>query len=246
MEILREKNDERLQILLTDMALYFAEFTPASAENQYGKLVDLLGQDHLASTVFASLNYDCLFELTAGSRHLPVNYWLGTPLSGVISLLKLHGSCNFVMQGLGTNIRMTDVTMSQIGVAFYEGPLEARHPTEIASLYANGPSMPPAISLYTTGKASMTGPSAIAAVREKWAAWVGQADVILPIGARVVLADHHVWEPMVESQADVWFVGGSEGDFDTLRQQLGPRLIELAGSFDEAVPIIGRRLRLLR
>lgn len=245
MEALREANDERLQLLLTDMAIYFTEFVPTSADNQYGKLIDHIGSDRLDSTVFASLNYDCLFEMTAGARSIPVNYCLDTmapaTAPGAILLLKPHGSCNFVMQGLGAGITMKNVTMSGMG-GYYEGPLEARHPNEIAALYTDGPSMPPAISLYTTGKASLTGPRAITAIRERWRSSVAQADVVIPIGVRVVLADNHVWEPIVDSRADVWFVGGQEGDFADLQDQLKDRLTVLGPTFAEAEPAVARRL----
>lgn len=246
MEVLREANDERLQLLLTDMAIYFTEFAPTNANNQYGKLIDHIGLDRLDSTVFASLNYDCLFEMTAGARSISVSYCLDTmaPATppGAILLLKPHGSCNFVMQGLGGRVIMKNVTMSGMG-GYYEGPLEARHPNEIAALYIDGPSVPPAISLYTTGKASLTGPRVLTAIREKWRSAVEQADVVIPIGVRVVLADKHVWEPIVDSRADVWFVGGQEGDFADLQDQLEDRLTVLGATFAEAEPIVGRRLR---
>jgi hypothetical protein len=242
-----ETNDERTQRLIIDLALFFAEFAPAGPDNRYGDLLDILRRRHLlGASVFASLNYDCLFELTAGTRGLNVDHTSGMPHTDRLTLLKPHGSCNFVMRGLGEGIVMRNVVLSHVG-SYYEGPIEPRHPSSVAGLYAEGPSIPPAISLYSPGKPSPIAGTAIGQMRDRWRTWVAGADPVVVIGARVVLDDGHVWEPIIaNSRASVWFVGDPVGaDFSDFAERLEGRLTQLAPRFDEAIPIIDRRLQIL-
>lgn len=79
-------------------------------------------------------------------------------------------------------------------------------------------------------------------IREKWAQGAASADVILAIGARPVLADDHIWGPVIGSSATVWFVGGREDAYSALEDAIEGRLQHLASRFDLAIPILRRRL----
>jgi hypothetical protein len=199
----------------------------------------------LTRTSFASLNYDCVFELAAGQQGLSVNYEGTRRARHELPLVKPHGSCNFVMQGLGTNIKMTNVTVSGAG-AYFESPIEPRHPREIAALYAAGPSMPPAISLYAPGKPSPMAPTALAQLRDRWSDAARAATVVIVVGARVVLADSHVWDPIARGKCEVWYIGQPVGpDFAGFAAGLGARLTMFADTFDAALPRLDSRLRIL-
>jgi hypothetical protein len=247
MGLIWEHNDTRAQLLITDLALYFTRFEPAGGTDCYTRLLRTLGlRNVLPRRSFASLNYDCVFELAAGRQGLSVNYDGARRGRHELPFVKPHGSCNFVMQGLGKNIQMTNVTMSGIGAAYFEGPIEARNPREIAALYAAGPSMPPAISLYAPGKPSPMAPTALAKLRDRWSNAARGATVVIVVGARVVLADSHVWDPIAGGECEVWYIGKPVGpDFDAFASGLGARLTMFAETFDAALPRLDSRLRVL-
>jgi hypothetical protein len=136
--------------------------------------------------------------------------------------------------------------MSGIQQAFYEGPLEARQPDEIASLYSAGPSMPPAISLFSPGKPTPVSPDELDRIRTAWRQSAEQSDVIIVVGARPVLADDHVWDPILASGADVWHIGGTSGtDFEQFRAQLGRRYTKLACTFSDGLSPLDVRLKII-
>lgn len=223
------------------MAHFFARFRPANEANQYARLLPVLGQ---ARTTFATLNYDCILEATLEALGIPFTY--GIPFScGIRAMahsvlaLKPHGSCNFVMP---PTMKVIDSTFHG-NHRLYEGPIVAVSPRQLESIYAEGGSMPPALSMYLSGKATLTGERVIGEIRKAWDACVREADVVMTIGVRPVLADAHIWNPILETSADFWFVGGREGDFDAIQKEIGSRLTVLAHYFEDAVPLIAERLR---
>jgi hypothetical protein len=88
----------------------------------------------------------------------------------------------------------------------------------------------------------MTADGAITTVRREWANVASGADLVLTIGVRAVLDDVHIWDPILNTSAEIWFVGGEGGDFSALSARVGKRLTTIAPRFDEAVPSIRRRL----
>lgn len=246
MGLVWERREARAQLLITDLALYFTRFEPRGNHDCYSRLLALLQlRGVLGRSTFGSLNYDCLFELAAGNVGLGVNYSGRPGPPGTLSLVKPHGSCNFVMQGLGRNLVMKNVTVAG-SQHFFEGPVEPRHPREIAALYAAGPSMPPAISLYAPGKPSPMAHTFLDGVREYWGETVHAADIVVVIGARVVLDDRHVWDPIREAQGRVWYVGSPVGpDFAAFAADLGERLTLFAETFAAAIERLDGRLQIL-
>jgi hypothetical protein len=111
------------------MALYFCQFSLGSAGNAYSHLLSSLSGKRCAAA-FATLNYDCLLESALEMAGASVNHLLQGGPHGAVVVMKPHGSCNFVMNGLGSNIRMTNVTMAGMGKAYYEGPLMAIPPCQ--------------------------------------------------------------------------------------------------------------------
>jgi hypothetical protein len=50
--------------------------------------------------LLASLNYDLLLELSLSAEHMKVDYFNDFPVDGAILVWKLHGSCNFLTEGI--------------------------------------------------------------------------------------------------------------------------------------------------
>lgn len=245
MEMLWEANDERVQLLVTDLALYFCRFSLSSTANAYSRLLSSLSGKSCAAA-FATLNYDCLLESALELAGSSPNYLLQGGPRGNVVVMKPHGSCNFVMSGLGSNIQIINSTMAGMGRAYYEGPLMAIPPRDVAALYAQGPSMPPAVSLYSPGKRSLVAPGEIDRIREHWRETAKQADVVIVVGARPNLEDAHVWTPVLESTADVWHIAGTGGsDFEEYQSTLGRRFWKLGDTFDGALSSLEVRLRIV-
>jgi hypothetical protein len=244
MGMLWEKRDDRAQLLITDMALYFCRFSLGAGPNAYSRVVTIL-QGRRIEAAFATLNYDCLLELALNRAGLGVDYLLSSGGRGGAPVMKPHGSCNFVPAGLGQTIHMRNVRLSG-GRAYTQGPLMAVPPTEVASYYEAGPSTPPAVSLFSPGKPSPVGSDEIDRIRARWKAHTGEADFVVVVGARPVLADKHVWDPILSSSADVWHLGGTSGnDFDDYEKQLGRRVTKLARTFGEGLRSLDVRLQIL-
>ena len=82
------------------LARYFSRFILDSAGSDcYSKLLLALKKSGMIQqSIFGSLNYECLLEQSADGLDLTVDYWCDQNHPDVVSLAKIHGSCNFVTQ----------------------------------------------------------------------------------------------------------------------------------------------------
>jgi hypothetical protein len=111
--------------------------------------------------------------------------------------------------------------------------------------YDEGQSIPPAMSLFAPGKPNVVAPGLVGHIRDAWSALVGRAKVLVVIGVAPFLADQHVWEPVMASNAPVWYVGREGGDFEGFTKELGARFTQVGADFGAATDSIVRRLLLL-
>ena len=81
---------------------------------------------------------------------------------------------------------------------------------QIAQLYSDRVTIPPAMSLYASGKHSPIAPDQINAARQRWIDWSRSADIVISIGARFNTDDAHIWSGVVEGRSQIWFVGNAE------------------------------------
>jgi hypothetical protein len=248
MALLWETREQRVQRLIIDMALYFADFAPPDdGSDLYSRLLAALARmGLLGRSVFATLNYDCTLEISAANKRIPVRYPGTVGAAPGLPVLKPHGSCNFLVQGTQNFI---DVSMAGMGAGYVGGSpsIEVVPPSSLRPLYGRiGISLPPVISLYAPGKPSPVAESFVAATRQLWAGAVREADVVVVIGARPLGADDHIWTPLLMSRADVWYVGGQDGgDYELLERRLQRRLSPLGRRFDESFGRLTARLKIL-
>jgi hypothetical protein len=125
--------------------------------------------------------------------------------------------------------------------------IESVAPRELRPLYGRiGMSFPPVISLYAPGKPSPVAENFVNASRSMWAKLVPHADAVVVVGARPLAADPHIWQPLIESKADVWYIGGQHGDeYERFQQQLGRRLSPLGRRFNQGFDHLAARMRIL-
>jgi len=244
--IWQRQSGNAAQLLLIDMALYFSKFR-ATGANCYSRLLDVVGAPGMESA-FCTLNYDLLFEQAvarSGRSLRTLGRVMGT--GPPVGLLKPHGSCNYI-DPVTRNVHRSTMGVTQHFV-YREGPpqpadLEIVTPDELARIYSEGPTIPPAISIYMPTKHSPVGFTIIQSVRANWAQVASKADVILSIGTRPVEQDAHIWDPVLQSKVDVWFVGGQDADYGRRAWKLGARMQYLGATFAGSLPEIRRRLEL--
>jgi hypothetical protein len=220
--------------LLIEMAIYFSRFAPTDEENCYARLIAILQRRRLVGrTAFLSLNYECLLELAATSRGLRISYLVeGLPSRNNVLVLKPHGSCNFIPQ---VEIYTMRLVVGKGGI--FDGPITIpRNLSEVAARYARGYAVPPAMSLFAPGKRTVVAPRIIEQIRQRWSDWARGARATIVIGARPLLADNHVWDPVLESTGPVWYIGGSTGaDYENLRRALDSRFVHVGDRFEGAL-----------
>ena len=234
--------------LFVEMGLYFTRFEPPrDGRDCYSRLaIALRARGLLSQVAVATLNYECVLDIATSHAGILVAHLVSNviPPSGNLLILKPHGACNL----------LPDVNVFNIGLVaaggksgFYDGPITV--PPSLAAVnerYAQGLSIPPAMSMYTRDKHSPVGRTFLEHSRRQWRDWVRSCSHVLCVGARPVLWDEHVWRPIAERRAKTWFVGGQDDGFNALAAELGGNLEYLGPTFDGALGTILSNLDELR
>jgi hypothetical protein len=234
-----EQNDTAVQRALVDMTCYFAAFKLESGDDAYSRLTRmLLHEGYLSVTGIATLNYDCLLELSAIGGGVPMRYTQDGSAASLV-VWKPHGSCNFIppVDWIGGGMKNVKY--------YYKGPLQILQPQEVLAHYAEGQTIPAAMSLYAPGKHSPVASEGIDQMRSEWDSWARSVSPVIVIGAAPNLADSHVWSPILGGSGEVWYVGGESRDFAEFQAGLGSRFVRIGDRFADALPTIERRLHLL-
>lgn len=233
-----------VQSLLTDMAVYFAEFRPpADGDDCYSKLIGCLRDRDLIGErlAVASLNYEVLFDLAAVGVGVGVSAKPLPPARGGITVWKPHGACNLVPEpvvaGNWQNIGVFRSPNMLVG-----GKVVAIPPRRVIELYASQRNIPPAMSLYAPGKHSPVAPDYIEEARRQWSEWARRAETVIAIGVRYVPDDGHIWNDVIRGTSDVWYLG-DDMSADKLSEQLGGRLVHLGSYFRESLPDLVSRIQ---
>src|SRR5437879_3053944 len=136
-----------------DMACYFATFDPDGTDLYSELLLALKARSLIAQTVFASLNYDCVFEKAALRLNYRVHYEGidSTPVvpGDDVRVIKPHGSCNFltskteqpIMKFL-LNGLMVEAGIEAVNPESVCGALETRTRYAVMSNYASSKPTP--------------------------------------------------------------------------------------------------------
>jgi hypothetical protein len=227
---------------LWDLAVFFTRFVlNPNAPSAYDGLLQTLDRNgHLPDARFVSLNYETLLEQAMVRNGVQVRYIVGfTEMArSAGDLLKPHGSCNWLpvgqIYGSGNKFGAS--------VADYEGPIRVASLSDVRKERGIGASFSPAMSLYAPGKHSPVAPGAITAARDAMHAAIEESDAILVVGACPRLVDEHVFKPLAEADAPVFFVGGDEAidDFVAARdgrtfERLGRKFLPSLNQIDRAL-----------
>jgi hypothetical protein len=237
----RSAGQEQSQPLL-EIGRFFATFRPdPSAASCYLRLIQLLESCNLIDACgFATLNYDCLFDLDLDSANF--GYHDGVrrgpfPHRRAVRLWKLHGASNVLQSAIrGTGNRFYGVG------TIYRGPVEYVTPTTaIENCDSDG--FPPMLSLYAPGKPTPVADNVVEELRRNWTEWVKQSDLIVVIGARILQRDPHIYKPLKKARGQVWYVGDIN-DFRIRRprEAVGKRFDQaLEGGLRKRILALSRR-----
>lgn len=221
-----------------ELAAYLAAFKPGSA-NAYIRLIRTIGPRRV---IYASLNYDLLFELAAATLGLNT-YYTTDPTVGGVRLLKVHGSSNFWPDIPVGMIR--GGTFRRSVRADVQAPIKPLNQEEALYRCRVEDSLAPAIAMYAEGKAVKISPDYVERQQELWTVSAGTASRIFVVGVRVHNADAHIWGELAKTRAPVTYFGRKwdreaykKWSFDS--QKKNAYFVE--STFEECIAFIGRQL----
>jgi len=189
--------------LLKDMGRFFCHFSIARYDNnQYYKILTTFKDDIVAGTLLlTTLNYDCLIEHASFKAGIMIVYW---GESTGARLLKLHGSCNFIMPSITGTGRVI------WGGGHVYGPLK---PVDCRSVDAELDRRPiqPAMSLFNIEKTDIICPDKLLDFRREYSESVKNAKLVIVVGVNPRLAgDLHVWDPLKSMNGKLGIVDKSD------------------------------------
>lgn len=229
-------------LLLVDMGRYFLKFELRGDKRDcYSRLIaSLIAGGILDRCAIASLYYECLLDNAVYQLAVPFRYE-GRPQRGSLTIWKPHGSCNFMpaMDMYGRDNTFSHVTN------IYDGGIRPVRPEQALVMYGRDYIFPPAMSLFAPGKESPVAARFIEPIRSDFRAWVEKSTLIVVIGARPLLADTHIWGPVIDSDARIVYIGGTASPaYQEFAEALGgtERLQQLGDRFDSALPDLQRLL----
>jgi hypothetical protein len=230
-----ERNED-LTELQRDMARYLARFYPEEG-NVYLKLIKIMGKHR--KYVMATTNYDLLIELSAGKHGMDTTYH-GLPVpENNVSILKIHGSCNFLPKA-GVKFKRLRFQVANNQAAILETEVEpATSAAEVVRFCDENDSMAPAIAIYSPAKQVLFCPGLVKFQQAEWARSIREASRLYIIGMRVHTVDDHIWGEIAKVKVPVYYVGRQKDTFDDWAKSVGLKHGKaVASSFEEALPHI--------
>lgn len=237
MGTLYERYSQVVPQLIREMAVYLIQFRPSSAHSLYCNLIRYLRDNNLLhQTLFSTLNYDCILEFSLLRQGINITYFdEGT--EHTFPVWKLHGSCNMFSK----DVKASGILYSK-GVVF-EGGLEAYMDigTVVEHCLVNQ-ALAPAMCLYMKGKPLQISPSVILGLQNLWRNQITEAGKVFCIGINPWPEDDHIWAPLSQTQAHLYFVGDRDSfKAWTSKYRSGPSEF-LAPYFHPGYELIERRL----
>ena len=235
----RQRRGAEVTTLLIEMADYFARFTPGLS-NLYVKLLAGMSDTNRRFAI-ATLNYELLIELSATHIGRTISYTVSGAGRHSIPILKPHGSCNFLpdlapRQIYNLSVNIVDTTKH---AAIVDAPVRAANVTEVLEFCARENSIAPALALYEKGKDTLFCPTFVRQQQAEYKDTVAQASRIFVIGARVNEEDEHIWLPLAQARAPLYYVGPDTRELLPWAAKYRRRSVShFARSFEDAVPKI--------
>lgn len=232
MELLWDKHSHIVAELTQQMAIYFAQFRASrKGSTLYHYFAREIKQRGVAKDlVISTLNYECVLEFALSDEGLPINYFDSTSSNQEICVWKLHGSCNFLPQGMSAGRGVSFMR----GVVFDTGIRAVPDMNEVIAYCFSDNAIPPVMCLYMKDKPLQVAQTAVQELQQRWREQVASADVIAVVGVNPNPGDVHLWQALAQTQARLVYIGNQK-TFETWstenHKQKSTRF--LASRFDE-------------
>ncbi len=186
------------------MAAYFFEFIPRQS-NLYLNLANRMKSSNWNGAI-CTLNYERLLEISLSSVGLQPTVGSETKAGTSIELCLPHGCCHIFCDSVhGTS---QGVSFSGFGVTTDGQVIVVSDPTEHRNRIIND-AFPPVMSYFEPNKRTTSGASFISSQRARWSELVNQADVIVAIAIKLRVDDSHIWDPIQQCSADLYYCSGN-------------------------------------
>ncbi len=223
--------NDKISFFMKDIAIFFSKFKITDfKQNLYYKLFrELKKKDALKETVLSTINYDCLIEFAL--EKLNVNYsYVTTSINNTIIVLKIHGSCNYILDPKVISVRSG--AKYRPGITF-NPPLIFKSPEDIEEYCYSDTALYPAMAIYMSSKPIQMGSVAIKEMQEDWQEIITKAKKVFIIGVNPNLEDKHIWDYV--DKKDRVFYCGSKDRFDEWQQNKNRKDIFLNYTFESAI-----------
>ena len=210
MAMLWERHSPAVPTLMQEMALYFLQFRPREpGSTLYCSLAKAIKESGTTNQVLLStLNYECLLEGSIARQSMQVNYGDFPGSDGSVTVWKLHGSCNFLPEG----IQATRGVSFTRGVLFETAVRAVGDLNEAVAFCLGDNALPPVMCLFMEGKPTQVAPGTVAAIQEAWRGVVAKAEKVALVGVGPNPADAHLWDALATMPGSLVYVG-NEGKF---------------------------------
>lgn len=222
-----------------ELAEYLAYFTPTTS-NVY---IDLINNLCRSRVIYSSLNYDLLFEISAASLGLNIDYSSTYRKDGV-RLLKIHGSSNFWPDIPTGSIRNCQIYGN--GGADIQAPVKPLGRLDTLKKCRLEDSVAPAIAMFAVGKKVTISPDYVENQYNMWKQQVLSSSKIFIVGVRVHEVDEHIWSLLGKVKGSVTYFGfdGDKQEFDTWKKRWNKKNAYFyKNDFEKSVQIIKRMYR---
>jgi hypothetical protein len=198
------KDDSRnINPMQKEMACYLSKFSIKN-DNAYARLFNRL-KIELSKITIVTLNYDLLIEQALLHNGHNIDY---NAAGKGISLLKPHGSSNFLPQlPAGWNISGNIMVG---GGSYFEG-LETKAVSthnEVKEWCENtrNSDLSPVLALYQEGKRIVVNNELINVIQKKYVEAISHSNLIFVVGVKYVEHDNHIWDSLSSSDAKIVIV----------------------------------------
>ncbi len=204
--------------LQREMAVYFFNFN-ATKDNLYVKLASLIKKTKWKGAI-STLNYERLLEQSLLYNGLKCIIGRPTSNSYDLELNFPHGCCNFLCEGIvaSNGVFFTGNNISTSGrVVIENNPV-----SYIRKIREN--QFPPVMSYFDPSKFTTSCSNFIIEQRKRYRELVLNAEKIAIVGLRVREHDNHIWNPLKQTSATIYYCSGkSAGDeFEKWRKKSRP------------------------
>lgn len=237
MEKIWRNYSQSIPRLMQDVAVYFSRLNITDPNsNLYTKLFARIKEKNLlGDSLISTINYECLLEIAAAKNKLQVNY-SPKPTNEALTILKLHGSCNFIPQ----NISATRGVSYTSGVSFDTG-IKTIQPSEVVKFCYGNTALYPAMSIYMKDKPLQIASSTINTLQKYWQEEVKHAENVFLIGIYPNLEDKHIWDSTSKSGGKVYYCGNKRG-FEIWQQKSNRKDFFISEKFESCIDTVLEKL----